>query len=250
MFEFLINIWYLWVLVIIVVLYKIFRPSIKGWFGEKTVALYLKALPKDEYNIVNDVILPSDNGTTQIDHVVISLYGIFVIETKNYVGWIYGDEKSDQWIQNIYGKKNSFMNPIHQNFGHVKAIEKRLIQYSNLPIVPIVAFSAKCDLKVKTLSNVVYFHRICAVIRSYNSKVLSSSDVLAIVNLLYDENIHSAKVKKEHVETINNMKSEIECATVGGKCPKCSGTLIERCGKYGAFIGCSNYPKCRFSKQA
>ena len=141
------------------------------------------------------------------------------------------------------------MNPLRQNYGHVKAIEARLSQYPNLPIIPIVAFASTCDLKVKTTSHVVYFHRIYEVIRSYNSKVINASDVTAIAALLQTENLTSAQVKKDHVKSVVNKKMEVENASAEGKCPKCAGKLIERRGQYGTFLGCSNYPKCRFTKQ-
>ena len=94
--------WYLWVIVfvfgaVIPSLLKIFKPRIKGFIGEKTVALLLATLDKKEYRTINDLIIRVDGESTQIDHVVVSNYGIFVIETKNYKGWITGYESSNQW---------------------------------------------------------------------------------------------------------------------------------------------------------
>lgn len=78
--------------------------SPKGEIGEKRVAHILQRLPKEEYRVINNLLLQtSSGGTTQIDHVVISEYGIFVIETKFYKGWIYGGENSEYWTQNIFG---------------------------------------------------------------------------------------------------------------------------------------------------
>jgi len=249
MLDFIFQMWYLWVLVLLAAVFRIFKPSIKGWLGERAVSIYLEQLPKEEYTLLSDLILPTETGTTQIDHVVVSVYGVFVIEVKNYKGWIFGSEKSAQWTQNIYGKKKSFMNPIHQNYAHVKAIEARLTQYPNIPIIPIVAFSANCDLKVKTTSHVVYFHRICGVIRSYKDKILDSHDIAAITGILQSHKINSEAVKKDHIAMVESKKIEFDDLAAGSKCPKCSGTLVERKGKYGIFIGCSNYPKCRFTKQ-
>ena len=118
MFEILIRFWYIWLLVLLVAICRVFKPTIKGWVGEKKVARYLRRL-SEEYTVLNDVILPTETGTTQIDHIVVSPYGVFVIETKNYRGWIFGGEKSAQWTQNIYGHKRSFMNPLRQNYAHV-----------------------------------------------------------------------------------------------------------------------------------
>lgn len=74
------------------------------------MAWYLRGL-SEEYTVLNDVILPTQAGTTQINHIVVSPYGVFDIETKNYKGWIFGGVKSTQWTQNIYGRKSNFMNP-------------------------------------------------------------------------------------------------------------------------------------------
>ena len=76
------------------------------------------------YHLLNNLTIPIQDGTTQVDHVLISTKGIFVIETKNYSGWIFGDEKSKQWMQVIYRVKSRFQNPIHQNYLHVKAMEQ------------------------------------------------------------------------------------------------------------------------------
>lgn len=113
--------YYLIVLAIIAVILNL--PSVKGFFGEISIRILLKFLNKDKYLIINDVLIPTNNGTTaQIDHIVVSIYGIFVIETKNYNGWIFGSENSKNWTQVIYKTKNHFYNPIMQNKGHIKAL--------------------------------------------------------------------------------------------------------------------------------
>ena len=101
-------------------------PEFKGKRGEIAVSNILSTLPQTDYKIVNDLMIKTEFGTTQIDHVVISLYGIFVIETKNYKGWITGSEKSDYWFKNMYGKKYRFYNPLKQNYGHVIALSNIL----------------------------------------------------------------------------------------------------------------------------
>lgn len=91
----------------------------KGAAGERSVARRLATLPKEQYVILNDLLLPTSYGTTQIDHVVVSIYGIFVIETKNYKGIIYGGQDAETWTQNVWGNKYSMPNPIRQNKVHV-----------------------------------------------------------------------------------------------------------------------------------
>ncbi len=83
------------------IVYSIFKPQIKGYLGEKSVQFMLSGLEEDEYILMNDLYVPKDDGsTTQLDHVLISLYGIFVIETKNHKGWIFGSENSQYWTTN------------------------------------------------------------------------------------------------------------------------------------------------------
>ena len=80
--------------------------KIKGWYGEKNVSNKLSYLDPQKYVTLNDILIKNDKGSSsQIDHLVISIYGIFVIETKNYKGWIFGNEKSEKWLQVIYKEK-------------------------------------------------------------------------------------------------------------------------------------------------
>ena len=93
-------------LVIILFVWKVWlsKPENIGKIGEKRVARKLSWL-SDEYITLNDVLLPTRNGTTQIDHIVVSPYAIFIIETKNYKGRIFGHQDSEEWTQSLLGKR-------------------------------------------------------------------------------------------------------------------------------------------------
>jgi hypothetical protein len=249
MFDFLILFWPLWILVIVTAIIKFNLPAIKGFLGEKMVSLVLNRLPKDEYIVLNDIILPTDRGTTQIDHVVASVFGIFVIETKNYKGWIYGGEKDDRWTHNMYGKKHSFMNPIHQNYKHTLAVKNLLKDYDNIPVIPIVAFSRNCELKNKDEyeDRVVYIGEICDVIRKHTEKVLTEEQINNIVEILNNMNKETAEFRGEHVSYIKERLHDEAEKAAAGICPRCGGTLVEKNGRYGKFIACDSYPKCRFT---
>ena len=94
-----------WILLLFfgVMIFKLFKPFLKGKLGEFTVAIHAKLYLKDpQYLLLNDLTLPDgEGGTTQIDHLLLSPYGIFVIETKNYKGWIFGNERQKIWTQKI-----------------------------------------------------------------------------------------------------------------------------------------------------
>lgn len=97
----------------------------KGAKGERIVAGRLNDLNQQFYRVFHDLYLPrpDGSGTTQIDHVVVSRFGIFVIETKYYNGWIFGNARQKKWTQSIYGRNTQFPNPLHQNHLHVLALK-------------------------------------------------------------------------------------------------------------------------------
>lgn len=240
---------WIWVCIVIVILEEIIRlvkPSVKGAFGEGIVSLLLSHLPKDQYTVIHNVMLKNERGTSQVDYVVVSIYGLFVIEVKNYAGWITGAEKSNQWTQTIYKKKNHFMNPIHQNYGHIKVIEN-ILNDPKIPIYSIVAFAGDATLKVNIqTAKVIKYGNLNKTIKELsNEKVIDESRMNEIVKILQMSNIDSKKNRKKHVEDITKKKKEINA----GICPRCGGQLVEKNGEYGKFIGCSNYPKCRYTEK-
>ena len=114
---------------VFIYLAKCGTPEYKGKMGEERVHNILMQLP-DEYYLMDDIILETGKGTTQIDHVVVSKYGVFAIETKNYRGEIYGDDNRKEWTQMIvtevtypkkwwktytYVTKSHFYNPVKQS---------------------------------------------------------------------------------------------------------------------------------------
>ncbi|WP_367872749.1 nuclease-related domain-containing protein [Luteolibacter sp. Populi] len=97
----------------------------KGAAGEKLVKKRLEDLNPELYRVFHDLYLPRADGTglTQVDHVVISRFGVFVLETKNYDGWIFGSTRQKMWTQSIFGRNRQFPNPLHQNYLHVQAVK-------------------------------------------------------------------------------------------------------------------------------
>ena len=126
----------------------------KGKIAEKMVHHKLMQLP-EEYHVIDDVLFMSNGRSTQIDHIVVSPYAVFVIETKGYKGWILGGENSEYWTQIIYKRKSTFYNPIHQNDGHIRFLKFLLKDLGNIPFVPIVVFNNEADLKVNVNNHIV-----------------------------------------------------------------------------------------------
>ncbi len=238
--------------VLTLILLIVRRPIIaffRGKKGELSVRMWLKLLSSDQYKIINDLLISSHGHTSQIDHVVVSEYGIFVIETKNYSGWIYGSANSDQWTQNIYGDKYQLYNPILQNQGHIRALRNLLKDIPSGFFISIVAFSRNATLKNQYLNNVVYWNQINDLIRSYEQKRLSSEQVQRVYNTLLSANIDSKDARKQHIQNVRGQIYRNDVSVAHNRCPRCGGRLVLRDGKYGDFYGCSNYPRCRFTRQ-
>lgn len=230
---------------------KYITPIFKGKMGEVEVGLVLSQLPSESYQIFNNVMLRKDDSeTTQIDHIVVSKYGVFVIETKNYLGWIIGNEYKDQWTQNIYGNKNKFYNPIRQNYGHIKTLGK-LLGLDDSKFISIVCFSDDATLKVQAKSKVVQVSSLGKTIKQCQEVLLTDLDVAKANRLILSSNIEDRAVSKEHVKQVKQKQAEKKQQPISEKakentCPKCGAKLVRKKGKYGYFMACSAYPKCKY----
>ena len=132
------------------------KNELKGWFGEKMTGVAISiALDETIYRSSHDVIIKSNAGTTQINHVIISTYGIFVIETKNKKGWIFGSKGDAKWTQCLRGgKKYTFQNPLRQNYRHTKSISK-FLDLPHCYMHSIVLFMGECEIKTEMPRNVL-----------------------------------------------------------------------------------------------
>ena len=234
--------------ILISILLTVYEAKIKGYIGEKTVSKSLSKLPKDKYIVLNNIMIPSDFGLTQIDHIVVSIYGIFVVETKNYTGWITGGERSDNWVKNVYGNKYEFRNPLKQNYAHIKSLMKLLDINDKSLFISIIVFSEATELKVETQENVIYYSELKETIRKYNSQLFSYEQIHEYSELILSSNVDSKANRKDHIRQIHNSASERNHAIKSGTCPRCGKQLVLRNGRYGQFWGCSGYPSCRFTQ--
>jgi hypothetical protein len=222
------------------------KAKIKGKIGEFEASAILATLSNNKYKVFNNIILPSKYGTSQIDHVVVSIYGIFVIETKNYKGLIYGGENSEKWTKNMWGKKYEFRNPLKQNYGHVKTLQQ-ILKQSMSCFIPIVVFNDSADISVQTDKTVINLFHLRSAITSHKTIMYTQEEVENICNLLRQAAIEDKGANRQHVNMVRSNIYNRQQAINKGACPQCGGRLVFRHGRYGSFFGCSNYPKCRFT---
>ena len=239
----------IFIVLILVIVFKINSSKIKGSVGEFKVNTRLNFLG-NEYISLNDILIKSSNGnTSQIDELVLSEYGIFIIETKNYKGWIFGNEKSENWTQVIFKEKHTFRNPIKQNWSHVYALKNVFSEFPNIHYFPIVVFTGDATLKgIESTVPVIYSNRLNSTIKNLSSeKCLSQTEVEKIKSILESVEITEKMARKEHVKNIKQNIVEKQLKMENLICPRCNGELKLRNGRNGKFYGCSNYPRCRFT---
>jgi len=242
----LLQLWYLLPIVIIIAFFR--TPWGKGIIGEFLVNTATKLkLNKDDYHLIKNITLPTEDGTTQIDHIIVSEYGIFVVETKNMKGWIFGNEKQKYWTQKIYKHTNKFQNPLHQNYKHIKTIEDAL-NISHDKIFSLIVFIGESTFKTKMPENVKQGISYINYIKSKKNKILSKKEVIEIIDSIESGRLsRSFKTNHDHVKHVKNIIEEKK-----NICLKCGSKLVLRTAKKGAnagnqFYGCSNYPKCRYT---
>ncbi|MDD3795304.1 MAG: nuclease-related domain-containing protein [Lachnospiraceae bacterium] len=177
----------------------------KGQEGEAAVAQILFGLPDRKYIVFHDVMLHRENRTSQIDHVVISRYGIFVIETKNYSGYIRGKDKWEEWIQFAGRKKYFFRNPVRQNYGHIKALQE-LLDFPDKVFYSIIVFPDTTRLNVRSRKAIIPMSRLRRYIRFRWWRRLSKKEREEAAEQLRLHNDSSRAARKEHVREVKKIK--------------------------------------------
>lgn len=242
--------------------------SNKGSYGEYLIYQSLKKLETSGTKFLFNCYLPKENGeTTEIDVIMIHNTGIYVFESKNYSGWIFGSEDSRTWTQTLPQgrrgvRKEHFLNPLMQNKLHVKCLKNYL--NIDIPVYPMVVFSQRCTLKKLELHSkeavVVKQQDLWAFVTKMiesNKSVISEQEVENLFSKLYPLTQVSDEKRREHVEnlkhhsqTTQNISKDIVTPML---CPRCGSSLVLRTAKEGSnagkqFYGCISYPHCRYIK--
>ena len=223
----------------------------KGVAGEFIVNTAIKLfLDKRKYKLIKNVTLPTDDGTTQIDHIILSEYGIFVVETKNMKGWIFGSEHQKQWTQKIFKHTSKFQNPLHQNYKHTKVLAACLgIDESKL--FSVIVFVGDSEFKTEMPSNVTYAGGFIRFIKSKSTPILSASEIIEAESKIstgrFEPTFKNHRAHVNHVQESSAIKNRKQNAKT---CHKCGNAMVLRTAKKGQhagtkFWGCSQFPKCK-----
>lgn len=258
-----------------------------GKYGEYLIYKKLRNFETDlGAKFLFNVYIPKENGdTTEIDVIMICSKGIFVFESKNYSGWIFGNESQRNWTQVLpkgrgRSNKEKFFNPIMQNRGHIKHLKSLVGE--DIPMRSIIAFSERCTLKEITVTStdvsVINRYSVAQVVTTLFNQypnALDTEKVDSIYNILYPFSQVDELAKQQHIQNIKNnitpqpvvtvapATPEIISETVAEeteptitpseetpilKCPKCNGELVLRTAKRGENKGNSFYGCSNYPK--
>ncbi len=234
--------------------------SDKGSRGEFLVYKQLRPFEGQDAKLLFNLYIPKKNGkTTEIDALMICRKGIFVIESKNYSGWIFGNEFNRDWYQTLSGgRKHIFYNPIMQNNAHIESLKKLVGE--SFWIKSVIAFSDRCTFKSVPLfaqsACIVHKKDIGTAIKKFVSDEADALDVYQIT-MLYNKLLPYAYVdqqtKKEHIEGVQK-DQQFYNKDKRESCPRCGKYLVLRNVKSGpnagkCFLGCTGYPTCKYTKK-
>lgn len=288
-----------------------------GKYGEYLTYEKLRRFEKNGARFLFNIYIPKDDGgTTEIDVLMLTAKGIFVFESKNYSGWIFGSENQKNWVQSLprgrgrKSQKDSFYNPVWQNRSHIKHLQALI--GDDVDMYSVIVFSERCTLKKINIYsrdlNIVKRDKVVETVKniwkSVPADVMSESDIAKLYDMLYPYSQVSKEVKQQHIIDIseamakdNDGEDEIgaaddntdiskviavaassasdtpatadmkaadvvteteTCASAAEeqlRCPRCGGKLVLRTAAKGGhrgnrFYGCSNFPRCRYIKNA
>lgn len=229
--------------------------------------------------VLRNIYVPKKNNeTSEIDVLFLTEKGIFVIESKNYSGWIFGNEKDRFWTASLgKSEKNKFYNPVMQNCTHIKWL-KRYLQ-DDIPMFNLIVFSERCELKKVSIESdeikVIKRDSVYATVRDIWNKsesVLDENKVQDTFAKLIKLTNVDQDLKQAHIDSIHNCykekgvikcKPKVQSMTTKRSnrenepddliCPRCGAKLVKRTAKKGVnagnkFWGCSAFPRCRYIK--
>ena len=209
-----------------------------------------------KYRSFQNIILSTPDGTTEIDRVLISSCGIFVIEEKDQKGWIFGGERQKRWTQSLYTRdagffrsysslKCQFQNPLHQNYKHLKALQ-RFLNVSDKCLFSVIVFTGDCEFKTPMPSNVLNENELSAHLAEHDQPILTAECVDRLCQKLADHSENSSVDLHDHIKNVEENLSH-------PKCPRCGKLMALRTARKGPavgsqFWGCPNFPACKMTK--
>ena len=241
-----------WLLLPAVLLVKLLRSRrCKGWLGERRVRRAVRRqFGGAGCRLFCNLLLPTKDGSTQLDHVLVVPQGIFVIETKNMRGLISGSRQEKNWTQEIGGQTRSFQNPLHQNYKHTKTLHE-LLGIPEQQIFSLVVFVGSCSFGTSMPDNVVDLDGLISCIKARKKRLFSAAQTEAVVKAIQAVQLKdSFRNRRRHVRHVRAITAARQKQPQ--PCPLCGAEMRLREARQSRrpFWGCSKFPQCRGVRDA
>jgi hypothetical protein len=186
-----------------------FRAFQNSGEARVTRALLSRFRPPN-YHLMNHVTIQMVDGTTQVDHILISRFGVFVIETKRYKGWIFANATDKKWTQVLFRHRFTFQNPIFQNRRHVRAVQKLLDFLPPESIRSLVVFTGEAKFKTQTPPGVLTISQLVEYLRNQTAEVMSLNRVQFCVGRLETSRLAiSGETDVAHVQSLERRRGSV-----------------------------------------
>lgn len=216
------------------------------------------SLSPNEYHILNNITVPHGNGSTQIDHIIVSKRGIFVVETKHYSGWIFGEENDKYWTQTFTRSKHQFQNPIRQNYKHLLAIREIIGTLPNNTFFSSIVFTGTAKFKTLTPKNVFTSKQLIETIKEA-PEIINKEQMMACIGKIEHARYEMTKetdidhqnylTKKFGKKVKPTSSTDTTINKLNDSPVKVTKTPCIKCGNEGSkkdneYWTCDLFPKC------
>ena len=172
--------------------------------GEALVSRVLRShFGPPDYHLMNHVTIRMDDGTTEVDHILVSRFGVFVIETKDYSGWIFANATDPTWTQALFRRRVKFQNPIFQNNRHVRAVRRLLDFVPPEAITSVVVFCGDAEFKSEIPQGVITVDQLATYVNHLADEVMSLDRLQLCVGRVETARLAiSRETDVEHIESL------------------------------------------------
>lgn len=182
----------IWIVPLVLTIAFLSSPRFRGDIAEsRTRRILANGLEKNRFTILNDVVLPAGGGTVNIDHLVVSRFGVFVIESQYASGLVTGTEFQDRWKQQHWGRSIRMENPVHQNAVQAEILG-RLLDMPSSKIHPVVVLTGHKGMKSQAPAHLVTAENLISYIRRKGIHVFQPEQADRILKAIEEVRVHPA----------------------------------------------------------
>lgn len=219
-------------------------PKIRQRWLKYQVRKQLMKLPTENIEVIHDFMIPTAQGLCALDAVVIAPQGIFLIQTVNYVGKIYGNDWKKKWLQKTRFGKQTFANPFYQL--HTDGVElERILALNHDDFIAITVFPRGAKLEVLGQQQTIHAKQLATVIQEQQEQLVTPEEIKQSTQILQRINITVPLDRQRLYQRMQEIEKVAAEKIHNGICPQCGSILIVKNSPTGYYKHCSN-SQCQF----